>query len=138
VDAASSVNFISSTSKQSGHRCETRRAKKLKTFRHKGIPGDSSQPSTISPNLVEFDVLMTETFPTPARSGTWAMPPGSPGTSAGVMEGHDVPPDVMTDVLYWLQKGSATLQLDPLDALAPCAEERWRGVSNATTTGARL
>jgi hypothetical protein len=26
-------------------------------------------------------------------------------TSAGVMEGHDVPPDVLTDVLYWLRKG---------------------------------
>jgi len=27
-------------------------------------------------------------------------------TSAGVIEGHDVPPDVLTDVVYWLRKGS--------------------------------
>ena len=26
-------------------------------------------------------------------------------TSAGVTEGHDVPPDVLTNVTYWLQKG---------------------------------
>ncbi len=26
-------------------------------------------------------------------------------TSAGVMEGHDVPPDVLTGVGHWLQKG---------------------------------
>jgi len=26
-------------------------------------------------------------------------------TSAGVMEGHDVPPDVLTSVIYWVQKG---------------------------------
>jgi len=26
-------------------------------------------------------------------------------SSAGVMEGHDVPPDVLTGVVYWLQKG---------------------------------
>ena len=26
-------------------------------------------------------------------------------TSAGVMEGHDVPPEVLTSVLYWLRKG---------------------------------
>jgi len=26
-------------------------------------------------------------------------------TSAGVMEGHDVPPDVLTDVIHWLRKG---------------------------------
>ena len=26
-------------------------------------------------------------------------------TSAGVMEGHDVPSDVLTSVVYWLRKG---------------------------------
>jgi len=25
--------------------------------------------------------------------------------SAGIMEGHNVPPDVLTGVVYWLQKG---------------------------------
>ena len=29
-------------------------------------------------------------------------------TSAGVTEGHDVPPDVMTGILHWLQKRCAT------------------------------
>jgi TPR repeat protein len=31
-------------------------------------------------------------------------------TSAGVMEGHSVPPDVLTGVVHWLRKGSATGQ----------------------------
>ena len=31
-------------------------------------------------------------------------------TSAGVMEGHDVPPDVLTGVVHWLQKvGHSTI-----------------------------
>jgi len=34
-------------------------------------------------------------------------------TSAGVMEGHDVPPDVMTSVLHWLRKGGRS----PVDVL---------------------
>jgi len=38
-------------------------------------------------------------------------------TSAGIMEGHDVPPDVLTGVVYWLQKGCMTGQLTPLDFL---------------------
>ena len=38
-------------------------------------------------------------------------------TSAGVMEGHDVPPDVLTSVKYWLQKGCVTGQHDPLTEL---------------------
>jgi len=38
-------------------------------------------------------------------------------TSAGVMEGHDLPPDVLTDVVHWLRKGCATGQHDPLDLL---------------------
>ena len=38
-------------------------------------------------------------------------------TSAGVMEGHDVPQDVLTSVMYWLQKGCVTGQHDPLTEL---------------------
>ena len=38
-------------------------------------------------------------------------------TSAGVMEGHDVPPDVLTSVVHWLRKGCATGRHDPLDLL---------------------
>jgi len=33
--------------------------------------------------------------------------------SAGVMEGHDVPPDVLTSVVHWLRKGG----YDPVDEL---------------------
>jgi len=35
---------------------------------------------------------------------------GRVATPAGVAEGHDVPPDVLTGVLHWLQKGCATGQ----------------------------
>jgi len=38
-------------------------------------------------------------------------------TSAGVIEGHDIPPDVMIGVLHWLRKGCATGQHDPLEVL---------------------
>jgi hypothetical protein len=31
--------------------------------------------------------------------------------SAGVMEGHDVPPDILTGVVHWLLKGCATGEL---------------------------
>jgi len=36
-------------------------------------------------------------------------------TSAGVTEGHDVPTDVLTDVVHWLRKGGHPV--DVLDAL---------------------
>ena len=41
-------------------------------------------------------------------------------TSAGVMEGHDVPPDVLTGVLHWLRKGGHNLvaELDILRSVA--------------------
>jgi len=38
-------------------------------------------------------------------------------TSAELMEGHDVPPDVFTDVLHWLRKGCATGEYDVSDKL---------------------
>ena len=37
--------------------------------------------------------------------------------SAGVMAGHDVPPDVLTDVIYWLRKGGRLETNDALDLL---------------------
>jgi len=37
-------------------------------------------------------------------------------TSAGVMEGHDVPPDVLTGVVHWLRNGGHNLN-DKLDEL---------------------
>jgi TPR repeat protein len=37
-------------------------------------------------------------------------------TSAGVMEGHDVPPDVLTGVVHWMRKGGHN-PVDMLDVL---------------------
>ena len=37
--------------------------------------------------------------------------------SAADMEGHDVPPEVLKSVVYWLQKGCVTGQRNPLDFL---------------------
>jgi TPR repeat protein len=37
--------------------------------------------------------------------------------SAADMEGHDVPPEVLTSVVYWLQKWCVTGQHNPLDVL---------------------
>jgi hypothetical protein len=50
--------------------------------------------------------------------------------SAGIMEGHDVPPDVLVDVVYWLQKGGVTptpmlfvLQRSALEGANCCVNE---------------
>ena len=37
--------------------------------------------------------------------------------SVGVMEGHDVPPEVMTDVVHWLRKAGHPDPAELLDAL---------------------
>ena len=56
-------------------------------------------------------------------------------TSAEVIEGHDVPPDVLTGVVHWLRKVGHNPVLKPTSF----AEKRWRGVTIATTAqGARL
>jgi hypothetical protein len=34
---------------------------------------------------------------------------GSATSAAGIMEGHDVPPDVLTSVVHWLRKGGYNL-----------------------------
>jgi hypothetical protein len=56
-------------------------------------------------------------------------------TPAGVMEGHDVSPDVLTSVVYWLRKGGHDAVGEPSTDFA---EERWRGLRIATTKGVRL
>ena len=43
-------------------------------------------------------------------------------TSSGVMEGHDVPPDVLIGVLHWLRKGGHN-PVDKLDGLRRVALE---------------
>jgi len=40
-----------------------------------------------------------------AREVGFAGDTGGVTTAAGVMEGHDVPPDVLTGVVHWLRKG---------------------------------
>ena len=37
--------------------------------------------------------------------------------SVGVMEAHDIPPDVLTSALHWLRRGCVTGQHDPTDLL---------------------
>jgi len=47
--------------------------------------------------------------------------------SAGVIEGHDVPSDVLTSVVYWLRKGCDTGQRNPLDYLNKFRREALEG-----------
>ena len=56
-------------------------------------------------------------------------------SSAGVMEGHDVAPDVLTGVLHWLRKrGHPDETTHSMPFVAWC----WRGLCIASTRGARL
>ena len=48
-------------------------------------------------------------------------------TSAGIMEAHDVPPDVLADVVYWLRKGSIDGKHDPLTELVRFRREALEG-----------
>ena len=55
-------------------------------------------------------------------------------TSAGVMEGHDVPLDVLTSVVHWLRRG----RYNQFDVLEVFRREALEGLSIASTAGARL
>ena len=44
-------------------------------------------------------------------------------TLAGVLEGHDVPPDVLTGVAHWLRKGGRLDIVDDLNVLRKRAQE---------------
>jgi len=44
-------------------------------------------------------------------------------TSAGVMEGHDVPPDVLISVIYWMQRAGD----NPSDKLEKCRSAAQEG-----------
>ena len=48
-------------------------------------------------------------------------------TSAGAMEGHDVPPDVLTGVLHWLRLGCVTGQANLFDKLDEFRREAMEG-----------
>ena len=50
-----------------------------------------------------------------------------PATSAGVMEGHDVPPEVLTSVMHWLRKGWITGQHDLSEELDGFRREALEG-----------
>ena len=51
-----------------------------------------------------------------AREVGHAVEAAGVATSAGVMEGHDVPPDILTGVMHWLRKdgGDPVAMLDDL------------------------
>jgi len=49
-------------------------------------------------------------------------------TSAGVLEGHDVPPDVLIGVLHWLLKGGHPIE--SLDVLRKLVLEGWHYCHN--------
>ena len=59
-------------------------------------------------------------------------------TSAGVWKGHDVPPDVLTDVVFWLQKACYTGQGNASIELEACRTRALEGPSIAATMGAKL
>jgi len=56
-------------------------------------------------------------------------------TSSGLMEGRDVPLDVLTGVVNWLHKGGHP---DVMSYSTNFAEKRWRAIRIASTKGARL
>ena len=52
-------------------------------------------------------------------------------TPAGVLEGHDVPPDVLTSVIYWVQMGGD----DPVDMLGKCRKKALEGAKYCFNDG---
>jgi len=55
-------------------------------------------------------------------------------TSAGVMEGHDVPPDVLTSVIHWLRKGG----YDTFDGLDQFRREALEGDNYCVNDGCQV
>ena len=55
-------------------------------------------------------------------------------SSAGVMEGHHVPPDVLTGVVYWLRKGGH----EPLECLGVCRREALEGAQYCFNHGCEV
>jgi len=55
-------------------------------------------------------------------------------TSAGVMEGHDVPPDVLTSVVHWLRKGGH----NPIDKLHGVRREALSGAKYCRNDGCEV
>ena len=57
---------------------------------------------------------------------------------AGDMEGHDVPPEVLKSVVYWLQKGCVTGGPTPLDCLEELRREEMEGVPYCVNDGCEV
>jgi len=55
-------------------------------------------------------------------------------TSAGVIEGHDVPPDVLTSVVHWLRKGGH----NPVDMLDAFRRESLEGAKYCRNDGCQI
>jgi len=53
--------------------------------------------------------------------------------SAGITEGHDIPPDVMTGVLHWLRKGG-----HPVDKLVGFRRQSLEGASYCCNEGCEV
>jgi len=58
--------------------------------------------------------------------------------SAGVMEGHDVPPDIMTAVLHWLRMGCVTGQFDQLNSLDQFRRDELEGSKYCRNEGCEV
>ena len=59
-------------------------------------------------------------------------------TSAGVWKGHDVPPDVLTDVVYWMQKACYTGQGNASIELEACRTRALEGAKYCCNDGCEV
>ena len=59
-------------------------------------------------------------------------------TSSDLMEGHDVPPNVLTDVLYWLRKASMTGECNPFEELDGFRKEALEGSNYCHNEGCEV
>jgi hypothetical protein len=57
---------------------------------------------------------------------------------AGTMEGHDVPPDVLTGVVFWLQKGCVTGQHDVVHEIGVMRTEALQGARYCSNDGCEV
>jgi hypothetical protein len=69
-----------------------------------------------------------------ARKVGHVMEAAGVATPAGVMEGHDVPPDVLTTVIHWLRKG----RHDVVQKLTNCRIRASEGVPYCYNDGCEV
>ena len=76
---------------------------------------------------------MYSNLPYAREEGHVEEPAGVP-VSAGVMERHDVPPDVLTSVVHWLRKGGH----NPVATLEKCRREALEGAKHCRNEGCKV